>query len=228
MNEGQDSTHRLTRRSVIGGSAALGIVAAGAPAALAETTRAPRQDRTDRAGGTAEAGNAGDAPDAGDAGQVWGFSASGLGAGVRGNGHVGVAGEGTHVGVTGDGFIGVRGTTSGLADGEPGVGVLAQAQTEGGLALRADGPSRFSGPADFGEVTAFARSGTVTVRAGSASATRTGVALEDGTVILATLQGREPGVQLHAVRTDPAAGSFTIFLTAAPRADLRIGWLAIG
>lgn len=222
MSESQGSARRLTRRSVIGGSAAVGIVAAGGPAALAETGHLPRPERaehperSERPAGT------------GDAGQVWGFSASGQGAGVRGNGHRGVAGEGTYAGVTGDGFIGVRGTTSGLADGEPGVGVLAQAQTENGLALRADGPARFSGPAEFGGVTAFARSGAVTVRAGSASATRTGVALEDGTVILATLQGREPGVYLHAVRTDQAAGSFTIFLTAAPRADLRIGWLAIG
>jgi hypothetical protein len=33
---------------------------------------------------------------------------------------------------------------------------------------------------------------------------------------------------LHAVETDPAAGSFTIWMTRAPDVDVTIGWLALG
>lgn len=32
----------------------------------------------------------------------------------------------------------------------------------------------------------------------------------------------------QVVETDPAAGSFTCYLTARPPADVRIGWIAIG
>jgi len=139
-----------------------------------------------------------------------------------------VVGEGTHTGVAGDGFIGVRGTTSSVQGQQQGVGVWAQAETPGSLALRADGPARFNGQAEFTGITAFSRSGVVTVRSGSKSVTTAGVALVPGTVILATLQRRVDQVYLHAVETDPAAGSFTISLTAAPHVDVPIGWFALG
>jgi hypothetical protein len=57
--------------------------------------------------------------------------------------------------------------------------------------------------------------------------TKTGVALLASTVILATLQSRVDKVHIQAVETDPPAGSFTIFLTAAPDVDVPIGWLAL-
>ena len=221
MIESHAAARRYTRRGVLGASAALGIAAAGAPAALAATAGERSPDR--RAGtrrprdGEPDTGTSGH-----DAREVWGASASGAGIGVRGSGRVGVLGEGTDTGVAGEGFIGVRGTTSSIQDQERGVGVWAHAETPGSTALRADGPCRFNG------VTSFSRSGVVTVRAGSASVTKADVAVDAGTVILATLQRRLPHVHLHAVETDPAAGSFTIFLTAAPPVDVPIGWFALG
>jgi hypothetical protein len=154
--------------------------------------------------------------------ELWGTSASGHGAGVRGNGRWGVIGEGTHTGVNGAGFVGVRGASSIVHGGEAGVGVWAQAAIPGSTALRADGPSEFNG------VTTFSRSGVVTARRGSARVTVSGVRLTSGTAILATLQNHVAGLVLHAVETDPAAGSFTIFLSTAPDRDVRIGWFALG
>jgi hypothetical protein len=223
MTESRETAQRYTRRGVLGASAALGMVAAGAPAALAATTGERSPDRL------ADTRPHDGEPDAGTFGQrtadpreVWGASASGQGIGVRGSGRLGVLGEGTHTGVAGDGFIGVHGITSNVQVQERGVGVWAQAETPGSTALRADGPSRFNGE------TTFSRSGVVTVRAGSASVTQAQVAAGADTVILATLQRRVPQVYLHAVETDPAAESFTIFLTAAPHVDVPIAWFALG
>jgi hypothetical protein len=234
MPDSHRSVHWLTRRGVLGASAAVGVVAVSGPAALAATAGEGRPERRDGAAAGAGAERSGREPAEGTADQgssahgtgsgqeLWGTSSSGEGTGVRGNGRLGVLGEGTHTGVAGDGFIGVTGTTSGIHDGQAGVGVWAQADTPAGVALRADGPAEFSG------VTTFARSGVVTVPAGSASATKTEVSLSPGSVILATMQTRADNVYVHAVETDPAAGSFTIFLTAAAAADVRIGWFAIG
>jgi len=232
MTDGHDTTRRLTRRGVLGASAALGMVVGGGGAALASTAddRRPSADPKSHAGAArADPGAArADRPAGADAGEVWGASPTGLGTGVRGHGHHGVVGEGTHTGVAGDGVIGVHGTTSSRQDDEAGVGVWAEAETPGGLALRADGPARFNGRADFTGVTAFSRSGVVTVPPGATSVTTTGVALEESTVILATVQRRVPGVRLHAVETDPAAGSFTTFLTAAPAVEVPVAWFAVG
>jgi hypothetical protein len=219
MTEGHAAAQRYTRRGLLGASAALGIVAAGAPAALAVTAAEHHPDRRAGVGQSHGARGTGHAAGLED---VWGASASGQGIGVRGSGRVGVLGEGTHTGVAGDGFVGVHGTTSTIHDLQPGVGIWAQAETPGSTALQADGPSRFNG------ATSFSRSGVVTVRAGSTSATRTDVATAPDTVILATLQRRVPHVHLHAVETDPAAGSFTVFLTAAAPVDVPVGWFALG
>jgi hypothetical protein len=116
----------------------------------------------------------------------------------------------------------ISGTTFGTKDGQPGIGVWAQAATPGGVALRADGPAEFNGTATF------ARSGAVTVPAGSTQVTRTHVTLAPETVVMATLQTRIDQVHLHAVETDPAASAFTVFLTAAPGQDVTIGWFAVG
>jgi hypothetical protein len=231
MTESHGTAHGHSRRGVLGAAAALGIVAGGGAAALAGTVGSVGPERSQSPGELAARDS--DEPMASAAGtvqgpaQVWGAARSGQGTGVRGNGRLGVLGEGTHTGVAGDGFIGVRGTTSGIDGDELGVGVWAQAETPGSVALRADGASEFNGQADFSGITTFARSGVVTVRSGSSSVTRTGVALAADTVILATLQSRVDNVFVHAVETDPAAGSFIIHLTAAPDQDMPIGWLAL-
>ena len=81
---------------------------------------------------------------------------------------------------------------------------------------------------EFGDATTFYRSGVVTVRSGRSSVTKTGLTLSEDTVVLATVQRRVPGVCVHAVEVDAAAGSFTVFLTGAPGVDVKIGWFAIG
>jgi hypothetical protein len=231
MTESQGNAHRHSRRGVLGAAAALGMVASGGAVALAGTAGTTGPDR--RTGSGPAAGPDGSGPMSSaatrvqDPAEVWGVSSSGQHTGVRGSGRWGVLGEGTHTGVAGDGFIGIRGTTSGIDGDEPGVGVWAQAETPGSVALRADGASEFNGRTDFSGVTTFARSGVVAVRSGSSSVTKTGVALAADTVILATLQSRVDDVFVHAVETDPATGSFTIHLTAAPEVDVPIGWLAL-
>jgi hypothetical protein len=102
------------------------------------------------------------------------------------------------------------------------VGIWAEAVMPGSTALRADGPSEFNG------VTTFSRSGVVSVPRGSTSVTVPGVALAADTAILATLQNRVTGLYLHAVETDAAKGTFTIFLSTAADHDVRIGWFALG
>lgn len=241
MGQRQDPARGYTRRGVLGASAGLGLSVIGGPAALAATTQdrtagramRARADRGDEGAGPDDSHVQGDndRPRAGDAaedGQVWGVSESGQGIGVRGNGRAGVRGEGIHTGVAGDGFVGVHGNTS-IIDGDGiGVGVLAQTQVPGHLALRADGPSRFNGAVEFDGSTAFSRSGSLTVRPGKTSVTKTGVTLSDATIVLATLQTRVPGVYVHAVQADPAAESFTIYLTRAPGTSVSIGWIALG
>jgi hypothetical protein len=209
--EDRGNAHRHSRRAVLGAAATLGVLAPAAPAALA----AGISERRAAAGPDAVPG-----PE--DPGDVWGTSASGHGAGVRGNGRWGVVGEGTHSGVTGDGFVGVRGTTSIVDGDERGAGVWAQAVAPGSTALRADGPSEFNG------VTTFSRSGVARIRRGSASVPVTGVSLTADSAILATLQDREPGVYLHAVEIDAAAGAFRVFLTAAAPREMLVGWFALG
>ena len=224
--EGLASAYGYSRRVVLGAAATLGT-RASAGSALAAGVAARPARATREAAATAPGAEVGDAAASQAAADstaadsaVWG--ASGHGTGVRGNGRFGVVGEGTHSGVLGDGFVGVRGSTSILEDDRRGVGVWAQAAAPGSTALRADGPSEFTG------VTTFSRSGVTAVHRGSASVTVTGVALTADTAILATLQHRENGVHLHAVETNAAEGAFTIFLTAAPGSAARVAWFAIG
>lgn len=232
MGESRGTTRGYTRRGLLGASAGLGVAMVGGSSAAAGTGRAApagqmSQPRAD--GNHPEADSGGPrGVDGPDDGQVWGASWSGRGIGVRGNGLAGVRGEGTQIGVAGDGFIGVHGTTSIAGDDRDGVGVWAQTEIPGHLALRADGPSRFSGAVEFDGTTAFSRSGVLAVRPGKTSVSKTGLALTEATIILATLQTLVPGVYVHAVQTDPAAGSFTIHLTSAPAAGVSIGWIALG
>jgi hypothetical protein len=213
--------HRVTRRGVLGVAATLGMLTPAAPAlAPGLGERSAGRPAELAAGPEADAG--GNAARTLGTAAIWGASITSEGIGVRGNGHVGVVGEGTSYGVTGEGFVGVRGTASIVRHREPGVGVLAQALSPGSTALRAEGPSHFDG------VTTFSRSGVTRIRRGSRSARVTGVPMTSATAILATLQRRVSGVHLHAVETSPDTGSFTIHLNAGTPADLTVGWLALG
>jgi hypothetical protein len=225
--ESHNNAQRHTRRAILGVAATVGMLVPAAPA-LAARNSERQPARPALAGAGAEqvdarpAGSVAAARATADGPEVWGTSGTGHGTGVRGNGRWGVIGEGTHTGVTGGGFVGVRGKASIVRGEERGVGVWAEADTPGSTALRADGPSEFNG------VTKFARSGVVSIPRGSASVTVPGVSLAADTAILATLQDRVAGLYLHAVETDAAQGSFTIFLSKAPGRDVRIGWFALG
>jgi hypothetical protein len=223
---GSGSPRRHTRRAVLGAAASVGVLGSAAPLALAAREGADRPGQAGTDDTVARGEHATDEPVAPavapGTGEVWGTSRSGRGAGVRGNGRSGVVGEGTHTGVSGAGFVGVLGATSIVRGDAAGVGVWAQAMLPGSTALRADGPSEFNG------VTTFSRSGVVTVPRGSKSVLVTGVSLTPETAILATLQNHVTGLYLHAVETDAASGSLTIFLSAAPDRDVRVGWLALG
>jgi hypothetical protein len=219
------NARRHTRRAILGAAAAVGALVPAAPA-LAATARKAEHRPAGRGTGAGKAsGTAATAPGAGSRAatkEVWGTSGTGRAAGVRGNGRWGVIGEGTDTGVTGAGFVGVRGSSTIVRGDERGVGVWAHAVTPGSTALRADGPSEFNG------ITTFSRSGVVSIRRGSKSVTVPGVALTTDTAILATLQNRVHGLYLHAVETDAAKNSFTIFLSAAPDRDVKVGWFALG
>jgi len=228
-NHGTDSNSNFrahTRRAVLGAAAAVGVLVPAAPALAARKgEHQPARPALAGAGAEVDARPAASATATGaaaDGPELWGTSRSGHGAGVRGNGRWGVIGEGTHTGVTGGGFVGVRGKASIVQGDERGVGVWAEADTPGSTALRADGPSEFNG------ITRFARSGVVSIPRGSASVTVPGVSLTADTAILATLQDRVTGLYLHAVETDAAQGSFTIFLSKAAGRQVRIGWFALG
>jgi hypothetical protein len=216
------SARRHTRRAILGAAAAVGALVPAAPALAATTGGRPMRGPITEGGGARQpAARPVAAAAAADTTQVWGTSRTGRAAGVRGNGRWGVIGEGTHTGVTGAGFVGVRGASTIIHGDERGVGVWAHAAVPGSTALRADGPSEFNG------ITTFSRSGVVSIRRGSKSVTVPGVALTTDTAILATLQNRVHGLYLHAVETDAATSSFTIFLSAAPERDVKIGWFAL-
>jgi hypothetical protein len=138
-------------------------------------------------------------------------------------GGVGVLGEnvagGTAVGglaTAGDGVGGTSASGNGVhgVSGAAGIGVLAE-NSGGGTALKVSGKA------------AFSRSGVVTVGAGKASATKTGVALASASFVLATLQEDHAGVWVRSVVPNVAARSFTVHLSEAAPARTRVAWFVI-
>lgn len=128
------------------------------------------------------------------------------GTGVSGlcvtSGQSGVFGKDTSTG----GGHGVYGTSTN------GVGVLAESSS--GTALSVQG------------VVSFSRSGVATVPAGKATLKVDVDGLTTSSLVLATVQQLEKGVHLAAAV--PAAGSFTIYLTAASTNPLNVAWFVIG
>jgi hypothetical protein len=117
----------------------------------------------------------------------------------------GIAGA-TGVGVSGSGgSAGVKGTSS------AGIGVLASGQT----ALSVQGPAVFS------------RSGTLTIAAGSKSATKTGVALTAASLVLVTAQNDAPGAVVRSAVPNAAAASFTVHLAKAITKPVTLGWFIV-
>lgn len=117
-----------------------------------------------------------------------------------------------------------QGTANGVEGksvGAAGAGVLAQ-NTGGGPALVAVGPSTLAG-----KINAPARSGKVVVPAGSATVTKTGVPLTAQSLVMATVQQNVPGIYLRAAVPNPAASSFTIYLSGNAPTATTIAWFVV-
>jgi hypothetical protein len=132
-----------------------------------------------------------------------------------GTGVYGFSGSGTGVyGETpGPGKAGVQGTAIGASS----IGVQA---TNGGhagaTALKASGK------------TSFSRSGTLTVSAGTSSATKSPISLGSGSLVLTTIQGNQPGVYVQGVtKVTGTSGSFTIHLSKNTSGSLPVAWFVI-
>ncbi len=105
---------------------------------------------------------------------------------------------------------------TGVHGAGPGVGVLATGR-QGGTALEADGPVRFS------------TAGLDTIAKNAASVLVTpGVDITENSKVLATLQSDPGGSTLiQRVDRDPGAGTFTVHLsTPAPKA-CEVAWFVI-
>ena len=173
-------------------------------------------------------GYAGGAARAPDACGVRGRSTGSNGAGVTGSNpnFIGVVGSGS-IGMlgtnTGDFGIGVEGNGEhqgsigvfGMSTGERGIGVYATANAEGSAALQVNGRAVFSS------------SGQIVVPAGATSASVSGLTLSASASVLATLQQDLPGVSVRAAVPDPATGTVTVHLSAAPGVDATVGWMAV-
>jgi hypothetical protein len=138
--------------------------------------------------------------------------------GVVGSGSIGVLGTNLRefgIGVEGNGVdqgsIGVFG----MSTGERGIGVYATANAAGSAALQVNGRSVFS------------NSGQIVVPAGATSGSVSGLTLSAAASALATLQQDLPGVSVRAAVPDPAAGTVTVHLSAAPAVDATVGWMVV-
>lgn len=140
-------------------------------------------------------------------------------------GRVGVQGEGP-VGVYGrsesDYGIGVEGD----AVGQSGIGVFAVASGAGGIGVYAYAPSGADALQVSGKAS-FSQSGKLTVPAGANQATMAGVELSGDSLVLASLQENRPGVTVRATVPNPAASSFTVFLTQAVATASVVGWFVV-
>jgi hypothetical protein len=84
------------------------------------------------------------------------------------------------------------------------------------------------GGAQFGGMTSFARSGTLTIRAHASSATKSHIALSTTSLVFATVQGNVIGVYLQGVtRVIGAHGTFTVHLNKPTPTSLAVGWIAV-
>jgi hypothetical protein len=96
-----------------------------------------------------------------------------------------------------------------------GVALHAEAVNRDAVAIRADG------------VAQFRRSGKLTVKAGTSSVTRTGLRVDAGTLVLATLQQNRPGVFVRSAVPNATGDSFTIRLNKVVASDTTVGWFLV-
>jgi hypothetical protein len=106
-----------------------------------------------------------------------------------------------------------------------GIGVWARSAH--GIALFADAANSDAVSLKATGVAQFKRSGKLTVAAGSGSVTRTGIRIDPGTLVLATLQQDRPGVFVRSAVPNAAGDSFTVRLNKAVGSDTMVGWFLV-
>ncbi|MEX2238741.1 MAG: hypothetical protein WEB00_14555 [Dehalococcoidia bacterium] len=135
------------------------------------------------------------------------------GAGVFGNGQVGVRATGSLIGVETTAESG--GVALEAAVGL-GIGVRATADLAGGSALIVDGVSLF-----------LKRSGKVNINAGASSKTVNAAPIYTQSLVLATIQGDVAGLFVRGVKLSPGAGTFTIHLNKPAPSTVKVGWFIV-
>lgn len=113
-------------------------------------------------------------------------------------------------------------SSSNVADG---VGVWARSAH--GIALFADPVSPDAIAINAQGVVQFSRSGRLTVTAGTSAVTKTGIRVDAGTLVLATLQQDRPGVFVRSAVTNAVGDSFTIQLNKVVASDTRVAWFLV-
>jgi hypothetical protein len=115
-----------------------------------------------------------------------------------------------------------------------GAGLLGVADTRSATALKATGKTTLSGPTTLGGTssftgtTTFARSGRLTIPAGSAQATKASISLGSSSSVLATIQGNQQGVYVQGVTVVAgSSGSFTIHLNQTTPVNLPVAWFVL-
>lgn len=157
---------------------------------------------------------------------VRGKSYSGSASGVYGenvNRGYGVAGRSNAHGLGVDGIFAAATLGENTADG---IGVWARSQ--GGVGLYADAINLDTAVAiKTRGITQFSRSGKATIRAGRASFTKTGIRIDPGSLVLATLQQDRSGVYVRSAAPNATGDSFTIKLNKAVGSDTKVGWFIV-
>jgi hypothetical protein len=166
---------------------------------------------------------------------VWGFSGSGNG--VQGNSGSpsasGVYGE--HVGWGN----GVAGRSNARPLGRNGVyaaamlgdntanGVGVWARSAHGVGLFAEGLNGDAVAIYARGIVQFTRSGQLIVKAGTKAVTKTGLRIDQGTLVLAALQQNRTGVWVQSAVPSATGSSFTIRLNKSVAADTRVAWFLV-
>jgi hypothetical protein len=147
---------------------------------------------------------------------VYGITVSDGGSGVFGTS------DGGGIGVTG--FSGGEAATFGDNNAD-GIGVWARSAHGVGLFAEAANPDAVSLEANG--VTRFSRSGRLTIAANQRSVTKTGIRVDAGTLVLATLQQNRPGVWIQSAVPHAAGDSFTIRLNKVVASAITVGWFLV-
>src|SRR5262249_36419680 len=145
-------------------------------------------------------------------------------AGVRGTSQSGDGVFGTSA--SGNGVFGTsHGTSEAVVGKSLGVGAGVLGFSVGGgsggiakgkIALDVEGPAMFS------------RSGVLSVPAGPASVTKTGITFTPVSFVLATIQGNVAGTYVQGVTlATGSAGSFTIHLNKKASRGIKVAWFAV-